>query len=454
MSEAPQAATPAAQNHRTRSGPRVWLLAIVLICAVGIVVAIELTRIYVLTNTDPSYRSFCAVNASINCETVASSAYAVTFGVLNSVWAIFAYVWVMGVALWGMVRPGRRSWPRGVLLLTTSLLLVAGAALFYVMEFVIGALCVLCLALDVVNVALFVLAVILWRTDPRRRSPRRLVGEDLRWLMRRPGALGGMVVATLVMLVASVEYSSVTEERVARAASVSPEALGPSMAPGIGLGPTPARGGSPAEQTCDSPDCPCTDYDGTGHQPTIHMGRDEAGHQWIGAASPRVVVEEFTDYECPFCRRAHLQLRALMAKAPKGLRVVHRHYPLDHRCNSAIKGEFHKRACLLSRVAHCAGEQGRFWEMNDYLFQHAQTIRREEPSARELAERLELDLERFDCCLSADTTEAHLQADIAAGIELGLKGTPAYVIDGQVRYGQLPPELIDELLGKSSPPAD
>jgi protein-disulfide isomerase/uncharacterized membrane protein len=433
---------------------RVWLLAIALICAVGIVVAIELTRIYILTNTDPSYRSFCAVNASINCETVASSPYAVTFGVLNSVWALFAYAWLAGMAIWGMVVRGPQEWPRGLILVVSTALLGAGVALFYVMKVIIGALCVLCLALDVVNVALFVLALVLWRTAPGHPPVGRLIVDDVRWLMRRPLALVGMGVVSLAMLAGAVEYSSSTEERVARAASVAPEMVGPSMAPGgLGLGQGHQHSRSQPKAQCDSPDCPCQEYDSS-EQHTVHMGRDEAGHQWIGAAEPRVVIEEFTDYECPFCRRAHLQLRALMARNPQGMRVVHRHYPLDHSCNSAIKGEFHLRACMLSRVAYCAGEQGRFWEMNDYLFQHAQTIRRDKLSAHELAERLELDLERFDCCVKAGDTDEHLQRDIADGIELGLRGTPAYVIDGQVRYGQLAPEVIAELLGESGTGAD
>ena len=72
---------------------------------------------------------------------------------------------------------------------------------------------------------------------------------------------------------------------------------------------------------------------------------------------------------------------------------------------------------------------------------------RSAPSAIELAERLELDLERFECCLRSEDTAEHLQQDIEAGHQLGIKGTPAYLIDGKLHYGVLPAELLTTLLG-------
>jgi protein-disulfide isomerase len=172
------------------------------------------------------------------------------------------------------------------------------------------------------------------------------------------------------------------------------------------------------------------------------MGASPDGHPWIGAANPILEVQEFTDYQCPHCRRAHMMVRRLLSTAGDKVRVYHRHLPLDQACNPAIAQPFHNRACELSRVALCAQRQGRFWEMNDFLFQQADEIREKDLSPRDIAGRLELDLDAFACCLDEASTKEALAKDVAEGNDLGIKGTPAFVIGGQVNYGRIPAEAL------------
>ncbi len=68
-------------------------------------------------------------------------------------------------------------------------------------------------------------------------------------------------------------------------------------------------------------------------------------------------------------------------------------------------------------------------------------------TARELAEQLELDLDRFECCMSSEQAERHIQQDILAGIELKLLGTPAFVVNGEIAYGALPKGVVSRVLG-------
>jgi len=275
-----------------------------------------------------------------------------------------------------------------------------------------------------------------WRATARDTSPVALVASDILWIFKRPLALVGTLAVTIAMLLGVIEYSHHAQEQIAQAgrqrdplSSIGPEEF---------LTIPAAR----AAHQCEGPDCEqCRGYGSGQKQLPVTMGKDERGHQWIGAADPKIIIEEFTDYECPYCRKAHLRLRAAMSHNPTVLRVVHRNYPLDIACNKTMKRQLHQRACLLAKVALCAGEQGRFWEMNDFLFMHAKTIKEEQISAAELARRLELDLERFQCCLSDSATAEHLEADLQAGHDLGLTGTPAYVVDGTVKYGS-PPESV------------
>jgi protein-disulfide isomerase/uncharacterized membrane protein len=433
------------KTNRTKRG-KPFLLAIALVCVIGVGVAVELTRVYLLTNKDPSFESFCAVNEGVNCQTVAVSAYAATFGVANSLWAIFAYLWLAAVAVWGMVRRGAGRWPTGLVLAVGSALLAVAVILLGIMEFAIGSLCILCLGLDAVNVAIFILAVGRWRSTAPEQKPWRLLRDDVSWLLGKPAPLAAMTGLTVSLLVGTVAYGNHVEQLIAEA---QPPLDDDGRDGQLKIGPdqyVPQPG--PAAHACKGAECECGHGDHGKQQATIQMGRDEEGHQWVGAAEPQKVVHEFTDYECPFCRKAHMRLRALISRNPTYLRVVHRNFPLDQACNSSIKKEFHQHACMLAKVAYCAGQQGRFWEMNDYLFQHAATIREREMTGRQLAEQLELDLDKFDCCLTSSEATEHLKRDIEAGLKLEIRGTPSFLVDGKVSAGGLPKEVVAEILGE------
>ena len=71
------------------------------------------------------------------------------------------------------------------------------------------------------------------------------------------------------------------------------------------------------------------------------------GWHWIGATKPTVTIYEFSDYQCPHCLRGHEQMRKLLAQYPDKLRLVHRHYPLDHQCNPAINRNIRKKYSLI-----------------------------------------------------------------------------------------------------------
>jgi protein-disulfide isomerase len=120
---------------------------------------------------------------------------------------------------------------------------------------------------------------------------------------------------------------------------------------------------------------------------------------------------------------------------------VHRHYPLDHACNPAVPRPFHRNACRFATAALCAEDQGKFWEMNDALFEGPGV----DPLA--VAGRLGLDLARWRQCLTAAPTGERLQADLRAGKEAGVRGTPAFLVDGQLFVGHVPQEEIAKRIG-------
>ena len=404
------------------------LIAFIFLSIVGGFIAVELTDVWVRSRIDPDYKSFCAVSEGMNCETVALSSYSTLMGRPISVWAVAGYAFLALLALLGLFRL-KDGFGRGYLLLVSIVFVLVGFALMYIMKFLIGSWCLLCLAVDAINLGLLAMAIL------AIRMPGTSFGDaltyDFQSVVRRP---------LLVALVAIIGFGS----------------LGGAWVYGGNLAVVGEGTGEVPGQALDSPEKwtnklhveECTDQCGcndAGARPQTQMGIDSSGHQWIGSAEAEMVIQEFTDYECPYCRMAHMKVRRLLSNHPGKIKVIHRHYPLDQACNSSITRPFHLRACELSKIAICAGRQGRFWEMNDFLFQHAEDIRSKGLTAVEIAKRLELNPDDFQCCLDDSAVLDEIATDVAEGTGHKLEGTPAFLIDGKVYYGKIPDEAVQQL---------
>jgi len=401
------------QDDAGTEGPdrrkRVALVATALFCFVGLGISVELMNVYVLSHTDPNFQSFCAVSEEMNCETVALSTYSTVLGVPVAVWAIAGYLFVAVLALVVAIRR-RPGFGAGLLFVMAVLFCIVSLALIFVMSLLIGSFCILCLALDAINASLFVMTWIALKGQGR--SIRRAIADDASTLLHQP--LTAVITGLFGLAV-----------------------LGAAWAYGSKL--VPASVNETAATTMSQPSC---ESGAPGSQSTVQMGMTESGRPWVGAAQPTIEVQEFTDYQCPHCRRAHMMVRKLLSDDPSRIRVYHRHLPLDSACNPSIQKPFHDRACELSRIAVCAGRQGRFWEMNDFLFQHADEIRTKAMSANDIASRLELNPDVFDCCMRDESATAIIAADVTEANRLGIKGTPAFLINGAVHYGRIPEEAL------------
>ena len=132
-----------------------FMYAILAICVVGAVLAADLTYVkFQLSKGDPAYQSFCNISAEVNCDRVAQSEWSTLFGVPISVFGMATYALLAGLAL----RRGRLAL---ALIAWISLASVGySAVLAYVSAFKIGSLCLMCVGLYVVNLALAVLSLI------------------------------------------------------------------------------------------------------------------------------------------------------------------------------------------------------------------------------------------------------------------------------------------------------
>lgn len=134
-----------------------------------------------------------------------------------------------------------------------------------------------------------------------------------------------------------------------------------------------------------------------------------------GAADYNVVMIEFSDFQCPFCARAHTTVQAFMAANADTVTLAYKHLPL---------ADIHDQAIAAAEAAWAAQQQGKFWDYHDRLF--ANQARLGEALYQEIAQDLGLDLETF----TADRARAAatIQDDLALAQQLGLSSTPTFLL--------------------------
>jgi protein-disulfide isomerase len=155
-----------------------------------------------------------------------------------------------------------------------------------------------------------------------------------------------------------------------------------------------------------------------------------------GPENAPITIIEFSDFQCPYCAKAEPTVKDLMEleKYKGKIRLVFRDYPL----------EFHKLAPKAAEAAHCAGDQGKYWEMHGRLF--AGTPKLEITDLKAYAREVQLDAGRFDKCLDSGEKAKVVQDHFKAGADAGVRGTPAFFINGRMISGAQPLEAFKAII--------
>ena len=161
-----------------------------------------------------------------------------------------------------------------------------------------------------------------------------------------------------------------------------------------------------------------------------------------GSASAPVTLVEFSDFQCPFCQRVAPTLKQVKEKYGDKVRVVWKDFPLT---------QIHPQAFKASEAAHCAADQGKFWEYHDRLFANQQAL--QPADLKKHAADLGLDATAFNSCLDSSKYGERVRDGVAEGSRLGVNSTPTIYVNGRVLSGAQPYEtfvsVIDEELSKS-----
>lgn len=156
-----------------------------------------------------------------------------------------------------------------------------------------------------------------------------------------------------------------------------------------------------------------------------------------GNANAPITIVEYSDFECPFCSRAHPTVEQIRSTYGNDVKIVYRHFPLS----------FHPQAQKAAEASECAADQGKFWEFHDKVFEN-QTLLSGGGVAqlKAWAGELKLNQSKFDTCLDSGSKAQMVQADLAQGTQLGVTGTPAFFVNGQSLVGAQPFSIFQQVI--------
>lgn len=163
-----------------------------------------------------------------------------------------------------------------------------------------------------------------------------------------------------------------------------------------------------------------------------------------GGANAKVVIHEFSDFQCPFCSRGNETVKKIVTEYGDKIKLVFRHMPLN----------FHPEAEPAAVATMCAHNQdkAKFWELHDKMFDNQSALGTE--SYKKWAEEIGLDMEKFNNCFDNKETLAAVTADVDAARSMGVNSTPTFFVNGKKIAGALPfaqfKSMIDEELANAN----
>jgi protein-disulfide isomerase len=157
----------------------------------------------------------------------------------------------------------------------------------------------------------------------------------------------------------------------------------------------------------------------------------------LGSPAAPVVIVEFTDFQCPYCSKFNESTRTeLLAKYGDRIRLVFKHYPLD---------AIHPDAKQAAVAAQCALREQKFWEIKDVLFGNQKGLSQE--FLLKSGESMGLGT-AYASCMESKATLAEVEQDMKDGAEVGVQGTPTFLINGHMLAGAASMPQFEAVISK------
>lgn len=166
---------------------------------------------------------------------------------------------------------------------------------------------------------------------------------------------------------------------------------------------------------------------------TVNVASADDPYQ--GSAEAKVVIVEFSDFQCPYCLQQFTIAREIINIYGDRIKFIYRDFPLLND---------HPEAEKAAEAGECAHEQGKFWEMHDKMF-----INQPDLSVKALksyAQQIGLDTNKFNSCLDNDKYRTEVLTDYNEGVDAGVIGTPVFFINNRKYEGIIPLETFKKII--------
>jgi len=347
----------------------------------------------------------CKADDEVNCDIVNTSAYSEFLGVPIATWGIPTYLVIALMA--GLAARGRRGF------LLPLFLAGFGACaysvfLYFVSKTELGFVCAWCMRLYAINGAILVLAFL----AGGHKGP---IPEPAEW---------GKIVGAFAVLA----LLAVGGQRGFRAHLLAgaPE-----------LAAAPAAEGVTRDPEGDAPRRSFEVTTEDGNRATLVVRPEDA---WKGNPDAKVVIVEFADFQCGYCKRAAGELDRLHEAYKDRVLFVFKHYPMDPGCNPGVRNRLHRYACKAATAAVCAGEQGLFWEFHDLTFKNQHQL--STAHLRSYARKVGLNMGAFDACLGSSEAAEVVRTNTQDGASLDISGTPRIFVNDRLYRGAASAEQL------------
>lgn len=381
-----------------------------LACAlIGLGVSAAATYVHYRLIFDPTYHSFCDVSSTISCTQVYLSRFGTFRGIPVALFGVFWFVAATLLSVGGLTaRPSVRESVPGYLFVLSTLGLAVVLYLAYASIVVLKAYCVLCFVTYAAVIGLFLVTGAA-TTFPMTTLPRRAT-RDLRVFIASPLAI---TVAVLFLAGAATTLAFFPREA---------------------AGESPARAAAPpptAAQTSEFERLMAT-------APRVAMA--------IPTDGAKVLIVDFSDFQCPYCRQAFYAYKPILqkyeAQQPGAVKFVLKDYPLDSECNVNVAGGGpHPSACEAAVAVRLAQSRNRVEAMEEWLFANQPSLT--PPVVRQAARDVG-QINDFEAKYAF--TLDLVKGDIALGHQLGVRSTPTLFINGVKFEGVLAPQYFDQAI--------
>lgn len=358
--------------------------------------------------------SYCAISDKINCDIVNASSYSEFLTIPIAWWGFAFYLCIAGmsafaaftrkdaratvVAAWGMSVGG----------------IIYSAWLAYIAFFVLEVICVECLAMYAVNIALVIL---------------------LFFALRLP--LGGIVRFFF-------DYAKAVFGRPSNL-GFKPRVFKHAVSVGcVFLAAFLLMKGVQAKDRGEATEAPAKEKVEAFFMQSLHSVEPEKGWAVWGNPDAEVTIVEFSEYQCPFCRISAFNVKPHLQEFKKDVRYFFVNYPLDNACNDQMDRPMHPFACMAAKAAVCAQKRGDFWSFHDDLFRNQRGMDAE--TILGLAEKRGWDRGEFEACIDDPETDARVKAELAAGRKAFVTGTPTFYLNGRKLKYWRDPEFLQAVV--------